>query len=231
MSDYIKEHKKEYDRKFKKGYGTSYPESSVIRLYELFYRQSMGKEANGKKLLDFGCARGVHSQYFIDKGFDVYGIDISEEAIKYCKENIDEDRFKSIDIVDENIDLYEVFGCKFDVIFANHVLYCFDNDDLQKILEKFNSILNEDGIVIFTMMTTNCYYYNFIDNEKSKFELKRVELDRNGIKDEYFINFTNNEVDLRYKFRIFDELYIGKYDFYAPEGSTEHLYYIGRKKK
>ena len=162
MSDYIKEHKKEYDRKFKKGYGTSYPESSVIRLYELFYRQSMGKEANGKKLLDFGCARGVHSQYFIDKGFDVYGIDISEEAIKYCKENIDENRFKSINILDENIDLYEVFGCKFDVIFANHVLYCFDNDDLQKILEKFNSILNEDGIVIFTMMTTNCYYYNFI---------------------------------------------------------------------
>ena len=230
MKEYVSINKDEFENKFKKGYGASYPESSVIRLYELFYRQSMGKEANGKKLLDFGCARGIHSQYFIDKGFDVYGIDISEEAIKYCKENIDEDRFKSIDIVDENIDLYEVFGCKFDVIFANHVLYYFNDDDLEKVLNKFNNILSEDGIVIFTMMSTNCYFYNFVDFENSKSDIKRVLL-RGRVNDETFINFISNETELKGKFRMFDRLYTGKYDFYAPEGSTEHLYYIGRKKK
>ncbi len=57
MKLYISINKDEFNNKFKNKWGASYPESSVIRLYELFYRQSMGKEADDKKLLDFGCAR------------------------------------------------------------------------------------------------------------------------------------------------------------------------------
>lgn len=38
MKEYVSINKDEFENKFKKGYGASYPESSVIRLYELFYR-------------------------------------------------------------------------------------------------------------------------------------------------------------------------------------------------
>ena len=39
------------------------------------------------KVIDIGCGEGFYSIYLASKGFDVLGIDISENAIKYAKEN------------------------------------------------------------------------------------------------------------------------------------------------
>jgi 2-polyprenyl-3-methyl-5-hydroxy-6-metoxy-1,4-benzoquinol methylase len=39
------------------------------------------------KTLDIGCGEGYYSIYLASKGFKVLGIDFSERAIKYAKEN------------------------------------------------------------------------------------------------------------------------------------------------
>ena len=56
------------------------------------------------KVLDIGCGEGFYSIYLASKGFDVLGIDISENAIKYAKENAEKAgvkiRFKVMDLKD-----------------------------------------------------------------------------------------------------------------------------------
>ncbi len=42
------------------------------------------KPSHSSRMLDAGCGRGRHSLYLNEKGFDVTGIDLSEENIKYC---------------------------------------------------------------------------------------------------------------------------------------------------
>lgn len=42
--------------------------------------------APGSKILDIACGRGRHSVYLQKKGFDVTGIDLSEQNIKYAKQ-------------------------------------------------------------------------------------------------------------------------------------------------
>lgn len=43
------------------------------------------KEKKERKVLDLGCGTGRHIVYFAKRGFDVYGIDISPQAIKLTK--------------------------------------------------------------------------------------------------------------------------------------------------
>src|SRR6476619_1337531 len=40
----------------------------------------------GSRILDVACGRGRHSRYLASLGYDVTGIDISPESIKYAKQ-------------------------------------------------------------------------------------------------------------------------------------------------
>jgi ubiquinone/menaquinone biosynthesis C-methylase UbiE len=40
----------------------------------------------GHKILDVGCSHGLAVKKLIEMSYDAYGVDVSETAIKYCKE-------------------------------------------------------------------------------------------------------------------------------------------------
>ncbi len=70
----------------KKDYGLLYPDSHTIRFYERILKYKLNI-TNGN-LLDFGCDNGVHSKYFLDKGFKPFGIDIIPSLQKIWDEKI-----------------------------------------------------------------------------------------------------------------------------------------------
>lgn len=67
--------------------------------YHLLYRHRDGQEAEwfidhllehlkpepGSRILDLACGRGRHAIYLNNKGYEVTGIDLSEQNITYCK--------------------------------------------------------------------------------------------------------------------------------------------------
>lgn len=68
--------------------------------YHLLYKERDSKEAEffldnlidklalgkGSNIVDIACGKGRHSVYLNKKGFNVTGIDLSNESIKYCKQ-------------------------------------------------------------------------------------------------------------------------------------------------
>lgn len=53
------------------------------------------------KILDVGCGEGRDILFLLDKGYDVTGVDISAEAIKFCKAKAgetDKHRFQVLDV-------------------------------------------------------------------------------------------------------------------------------------
>ncbi|HNR20569.1 MAG TPA: class I SAM-dependent methyltransferase [Bacteroidia bacterium] len=68
--------------------------------YHLLYKERDSKEAEffldklidklnlktGCSIVDIACGRGRHSVYLNKKGFNVTGIDLSRESIKYCRQ-------------------------------------------------------------------------------------------------------------------------------------------------
>jgi len=99
------------------------------------------------KVIDIGCGEGFYSIYLSSKGFDVTGIDISENAIKYAKENAKKRgvkvRFIAMDIKDLS-QLRE----KFDFILEWAVMHHILPPQRKKYIEDVNKRLNKNGIYL-----------------------------------------------------------------------------------
>lgn len=213
-----------YEKKYSNGYGIRYPESHIIRIYEHFLKEIFadGKE---KKMLDFGCGNGIHSKFFEEKGFRTVGIDISENAINVAKmTQSTNNEYIQMDLIKEDSQLIKGY----DLILANQSLYYLSINDIKTLMGKFNHLLTEDGLVVFTMMSKNNYYFRHaipIGNGQYKVSL-------NGrLNEETVISFIEDEKHLVQVMDEFVPLHTGKYDFTMKEGSSEHFYFIGKKAK
>ena len=73
-----------WDNIFKKNKWGKYPDMSVIRFIANKYKK---KDKKRLKILEVGCGTGANLSFFIEEGFNTYGIDGSKVAIKLAKKN------------------------------------------------------------------------------------------------------------------------------------------------
>ena len=72
-----------WDERFKeKKYFLKWPDEMVVR----FLAKNNGKQ--NQKVLDLGCGSGRHCELLIKQGYQVYGCDVSANAIKMTIERI-----------------------------------------------------------------------------------------------------------------------------------------------
>jgi|TARA_R110000737_G_scaffold298126_1_gene304972 tellurite methyltransferase len=115
-----------------------------------------GRITPDQKILDAGCGVGRNSEYFIRHNFDLYGIDINEQAIQYAKEQIvlwnphfDLERFRIADLTEIPFPDND-----FDFIISSAVLhFSEDRAHFQKSFEELVRVLKPGGI-LFIRMTT-----------------------------------------------------------------------------
>ena len=102
------------------------------------------------KILDAGCGSGKPiAAYLIDKGFDVYGVDISPKLIEYAKQVIPEDQLFVSDMCDFSTNI------KFDAIVCWFALFHIHADHHLDVLKKFHSFLKPNGILLITFADTS----------------------------------------------------------------------------
>lgn len=96
------------------------------------------------KILDIGCGEGFYAIYLASKGFNVTGVDVSEKAIEYAKENAAKQgvkiKFIAMDITD-----LDKLDEKFDFIFEWALLHHIMPPQRQKHVESIKRILNKGG--------------------------------------------------------------------------------------
>ncbi len=101
------------------------------------------------KVLDIGCGEGFYGIYLASKGFEVLGIDISKNAIKYANENAKKAgvniRFKVMDLKDL-LELKETF----DFVLEWAILHGIPFKQRKKHVENVNKLLNKNGKYLST---------------------------------------------------------------------------------
>ena len=96
------------------------------------------------KVIDIGCGEGFYSIYLASKGFDVLGIDLSEKAIEYAKENASRKgvnvRFIAMDISD-----LKQLDEKFDFVFEWAIMHHIPLKKRETYVKNITNLLTKKG--------------------------------------------------------------------------------------
>ncbi len=104
----------------------------------------------GAKILDAGCGSGKPiAAYLIEKGFDVYGVDISPQLLRYAENIIPKNKLFESDLCDFKTDI------QFDAIVCWFTLFHIHATQHLEILRKLYSLLKSDGILLITFADTS----------------------------------------------------------------------------
>ena len=97
------------------------------------------------KVLDVGCGIGIPvARFFVDYGFSVTGIDISERMVELAKQNVPKAEFFQYDM-NELVFPDNAFHC----ITAVYSLFHVPREKHFSILKNFHRMLKQEGILFF----------------------------------------------------------------------------------
>lgn len=97
------------------------------------------------KVLDLGCGTGEPlANFFIEKGFNITGVDGSKKMIEICENRFPKERWIVSDMLDINLDE------QFDVVLAWHSFFHLDHDSQRSMIKVFESHTKPGGILAFT---------------------------------------------------------------------------------
>jgi len=115
----------------------------------IFIRKLFSKFSKNdiKTILDIGCGTGTHAIFLAKKGYEITGIDISNDMLKKAKEKINNSKIKFFRKDMRNFSFNKKFDaciCMFDVI-----NYMTNNTDLKKTFMNIGKHLKIGSLLIF----------------------------------------------------------------------------------
>ncbi len=135
-------------------------------IHEKLINKNLGR-GSFKNILDIGCGTGRHLKYFKNMGFDVGGIDLSENMIGKAKKHLAQEQ----DLICSGASDFK-FSHQFDVIVSLfHVMsYQTKNEDLEGVFKNVASHLKEKGLFIFDF-----WYGPAVLSDPPQVRIKRLE--------------------------------------------------------
>lgn len=152
------------------------------------------------KILDLACGKGRHSVYLNSLGYDVTGVDLSENSISYAKQ------YENKTLHFKVHDMCKPFNDKFDAVFNLFTSFgYFDKtEDNLNTIKAIRDDLNEFGFGVIDFMNVDVIIENLVPEDVKTvagidFHQKRYVEDGHLIKD---ISFTDNGNDYHFQERV-----------------------------
>ena len=108
-------------------------------------------------ILELGCGTGNMTRCMADKGYDMIGIDTSEDMLSVARE-LSEGKEDNILYLCQDIREFELYGTVAAVIcVCDSMNYMLEEEDLLRIFRLVNNYLDPGGLFIFDMDTPYAY--------------------------------------------------------------------------
>ena len=115
-------------------------------------------------LLDLGCGTGSVTELLAKSGFDMIGIDNSEEMLEIAMEKRAESGLDILYLL-QDMREFELYGTVKGVVsICDSMNYILDDEDLLDVVKLVNNYLDNEGIFIFDMKTMHEYANVMADN-------------------------------------------------------------------
>ncbi len=138
--------------------GIWYPMLGVIRFTARYLKRKIGidlyeTKKESKRIIDLGCGNGNHVVFFAEQGFDVSGLDLSEEAIEIAEAWLNKRNLKA-DLRVGDIEKLPYPDQSFDVVTSHGVLDHIPFEKAKKAMEEIKRILVPEGYVCISLRST-----------------------------------------------------------------------------
>lgn len=144
---------------------------------------------NGK-ILDLACGKGRHSVYLNKLGYDVTGVDLSEQSINYAKQ------FENDSLRFDVHDMTKPYPETFDAVFNLFTSFgYFENDDCNlRTIEAIKAELNTFGFGVIDFMNANYVINNLVAEDTKTVEGITFHQKR-SVKNGYIVKDIAFEID------------------------------------
>lgn len=147
-------------------------------------------------ILDLACGKGRHSIFLNNKGFNVKGVDLSEQSIKHAKQ-FENDKLKFA-VHDMRDNMNEKFDAVFN-LFTSFGYFEEEVDDIA-VLETIKNSMKNNSITVIDFMNAEKVVNNLVESEIQKrdnIEFKINRFVKNNIINKN-IKFSDNGVDYNF---------------------------------
>ena len=111
-------------------------------------------------LLDLGCGTGSITELLAKAGFDMIGIDNSEDMLEIAREKAMDEELDILYLL-QDMREFELFGTVAGVVsICDSMNYITSEEDLLKVFKLVNNYLDPKGLFIFDMNTPYKYHLN-----------------------------------------------------------------------
>ena len=108
-------------------------------------------------VVDLGCGTGKLTEILANQGYDVMGIDLSEEMLSMAIERRDKLRHRTLYLC-QDMREFELFGTAGTFVsVGDSVNYLLTDEDMDKLFRRVNTFLFPRGIFIFDFKTLHLY--------------------------------------------------------------------------
>ena len=147
---------------------TKYPYDVVVSFVFRYYPKDIPR--NKINVLDVGCGVGNHLWFLAKEGFNAYGIDGSEEALKIAEKILDEfgvkANIKKHDFA-EKLPFEDEF---FHLVIDRHAITSIRFNMAKNLIDDINRVLKKGGYFFFSPYSTkNSSYSKELDKDGSKY--------------------------------------------------------------
>ena len=139
------------------------PHPDMERLVRIF------QERGFHRILDLGCGTGRHLIYFLNFGFEVYGLDASPKALEISRNWLEQEG-KSCDLKLQRVEHKLPYENEFfDAIISIQVIHHNLLEEIKFTIKEMERILKSKGLVYIT------YPLFGLGSKLERWELKKVE--------------------------------------------------------
>ena len=176
--------KPEWENFFSRNTATEwYPSEPVIRLL-CSYKKTKGAE--NVKILDLGCGNGRHVWLAAQEGFQVYGIDLSDSAIKLARDWLNREGLKVKDLRSGDITTKLPYSDNFfDLVISYGVLDHMLLSDSKRVVAEISRILKIGGLMFLKLESNTSFTFD-PGNQINKNEIILDKIAEKGMIQHFF---------------------------------------------
>lgn len=203
-----------------------YPNEEVVRFISKYIKKKIGYneyiiKRDVSTCLDLGCGIGRHVLYLDELGLDVYGIDISEEAIKFANKYFDNlgKEYLRKKLTVGSINKLPYLDTFFDFAVSHGVLDSMYFDLAKEGINEIHRVLRDDGLLYIDLISGDDY------NHFKEYEGEEVVsiAHEKGTIQSYF-NWRKINLLLQSKFEILDCILVQRESIISPiKNSRYHI--------